>query len=208
MTLVAVDAVIDISRHVVVVEVVRVVATVAPGALEDGIVARIRVAGRAHIVGAAVTGWKLRVLRMVERGAGPGSRVVAVLARGREKLWLRGVARIGRVVVIRLVTTDTRRWQRCVVVIDVAIRALPRRHRVRSRQRERSVVVIERGVCPYGCVMADFAGRGESGRGVGRIVGAGVILLVARVTQNAVQGVVIVDVAVGAKPRRHQVGTG
>ncbi len=45
MALVAVDAVVDIPRHILVVEVGGVVATVTAGALEDGVVIGIDVAG-------------------------------------------------------------------------------------------------------------------------------------------------------------------
>ena len=40
---------------------------------------------------------------------------------------------------------------------------------------------------------------------MGRIVGASVVLLMARIAQRAVQGIVVVGVAIGAQPRRHRV---
>ena len=80
-----------------------------------------------------MTGGESRVLRMIERRPGPGGRVVAVLAGGREELLLRRMARIGGVIVVALVTADTRSWQGGVIVVDVAIRALAGRHYVRPR---------------------------------------------------------------------------
>jgi hypothetical protein len=74
-----------------------------------------------------------RVLRVIKRGAGPCGRVVAVLARRREELRLRFVARIRRVVVVGLMAADTRRRQSRVVVVDMTIGAHPRRYKVRAR---------------------------------------------------------------------------
>ena len=54
--------------------------------------------------------------------------------------------------------------------------------------------------------MTDFARSGESSRGVGGIIGTRVIFLMARITKRAVQGVIAIDVAVGAGTRRHHVG--
>ena len=53
--------------------------------------------------------------------------------------------------------------------------------------------------------MTDLAGRGESRRRMGWIVRAGVVFLVARVAQDAIQGIVVVDVAIATEPRRHSV---
>ena len=53
--------------------------------------------------------------------------------------------------------------------------------------------------------MADLARCGKSGALMRRVRGAGVILLMTRVTQRAVQRVVIVDVAVCADARWHRV---
>jgi hypothetical protein len=55
MTLVAVDAVVHISRHVLMTEVRRVVVSVATSALEHGVVIGIRMARRTDIVRVAVT---------------------------------------------------------------------------------------------------------------------------------------------------------
>jgi len=179
VTLVAVDAVVHIPVHVLVVEVSGVVASVAARALEYGVVAGINVAGGADAVGVAMVNRELRVLRMVERRARPSRGVVAVLAGGRKELRLGGVAWIGCVVVVSLMATDAREWQGGVVVIDMAVRAHTRRHHVRTSKRERSVVVIKRGVGPDDGVVAEFAGSRESGRRMRRIVCARVILLMA-----------------------------
>ncbi len=144
MTLITVNAVVHIPGHVLVLEVRRIVIPMASGALENGVIVRVRVACRANVVGIPVTRWERRVLRVVEGRSRPGRRVVAVLARGREELRLRRVSGIGCVVVIRLVAPDTRRRQRRVIVVHVAVGADARRNGVRSRQRKRGVVVIER----------------------------------------------------------------
>jgi len=72
-----------------VLKITRIVAAMAARALEDGIVVRVDMARRANVIGAAMVGWELRVLCVIERGAGPRRRVVAVLARGGEELRLR-----------------------------------------------------------------------------------------------------------------------
>ena len=154
MTLVAVDAVVDVARHMVVLEVVRIVSAVAARALEDGIVIGVRVARGANVVGVAMARWELCVLPVVERRACPGCRVVAILACLREELRLRFVTWIRRVVVIRCVASIAIRWQRRVVVVNVAIHAMPRRRQVGTGQGEGRVVVVERRVCPVNGVMA------------------------------------------------------
>jgi len=205
MTLITVNAVVDIPGHVVVLEIVRIIAAMAASALEDGIVVRVDMAGRAHVVRVTVVGRELGVLRVIERGSGPGRRVVAGLARCREKLRLRGVARVRGVVVVGLVTTNAGCRQRRVVVVDMAVAADPRRHGVRAGQRKWRVVVVEGRVGPDRRVVAQLARSGEAGRGVRRIVRAGIVFLVARVAQRAVQGIVVVHVTVGALPRRNRV---
>ncbi len=98
----------------------------------------------ADVVGVAVTCWELRVLRVIECRARPRSGVVAVLARGREELWLRRMARIRGVVVISLMTANASRRQSRVIPVHMAISALPRRRSMRSSQGEGRVVVVER----------------------------------------------------------------
>ena len=208
VTLITVDAVVDVSRNVVVVEVVRVIVAVASRALEYRVVIGIDVAGRAHTVGIAVTGRELRVLRVIERCTSPRGRVVAGLARSREELRLRRMSRTGRVVVIGLMAANARGRQRRVIVVDVAIGAYPRRNGVRARKGEGCVVVIERGIRPDGRVVAEFASCRESGSRMGRIGCARVVLLMTRIAERAVQRVIVIDVAVGAEARRHRVRTG
>lgn len=154
MTLVTVDAVVDIPRHVVVLEIIRVIAAMTSGALEDGVVVRIGVAGRAHIAGIAMAGREWRVLGVVKGGAAPGCGVVAVLAGCRKELRLCRVAGIRGVVVVRLVAPDAGRGQRRVIVVDVAVGTNARRHGVGAGKGEGRVVVIKRRVGPHRGVVA------------------------------------------------------
>lgn len=71
MALIAVDAVVDIPVHIVVVEVARVVVSVAARALKDRVVVRVDVAGRADVIRVTVAGREGRVLRVIEGSAGP-----------------------------------------------------------------------------------------------------------------------------------------
>ncbi len=208
MALVTVDAVVDVARHVLVAEVSGIIPAMAAGALEYGVVIRVDVAGCTNVIGIAVTGWKWRVLRVIERRIRPRARIVAVLTGSGEELRLRGVARVCAGVVIRLMTADAGGRQSRVVVVYVAVCAFARRHHVRSGQRERGVVVVERRIRPRHRVMAHGACCREAGRGVRGIIGRGVILLVARVAKGAIQRVVVVDVAIRALPRRHGVRSG
>ena len=184
MALVAINAVVHVPVYVRVPKVCCVVVAMASGALEDRIVIRIGVARGANAVGIAMGNGELGVIRVRECRASPGRRGVAGGARSREELRLRGMARIGGVVVVRLMAADAGRRQSSVVAVDVAQRTS--RRRVGSGQRKRGVVVIERGICPDGRVVAEFAGCREAGGCVGRIGRAGVILLVAGVAGRAV----------------------
>jgi hypothetical protein len=140
----------------------------------------------AYVVSASMAGWEWRVLGVIEGRSRPSSRCVTTLAGGREELRLRLVARVRGVVVIRLVAADTRDRQSRVVPVYVAVRALARRHRVRTRQRERRVGVVEGGVGPNCCVVAQLTRGRESRRSMGGVVSARVILLMAGVAQRAV----------------------
>ena len=90
----------------------------------------------------------------------------------------------------------------------MAIGAYPRRHGVLSDQCEARVVVIKRRIRPINRVVTRFARRGEAGRPVRRVGRPSVILLMARIAQRAVQGIVVIDVAIGTGPRRHRVRVG
>ena len=208
MALITINAVVDIPAYFFVVEIGRVIAAMATGALEDGVVVRINVARGAHVIRVTVIRRERRVLRVIERGPGPRRGVVAGRAGGWEELRLGFVARVRRVVVVRLMAANARDGQRRVIVVDVAVRANPWRHQVRARQGECGVVVVESRVCPNHRVMAQIALSGEACRRVPRIGGSEVVLLVARVAQHRVQRIVIVHMAVDALPRRHRVRSG
>jgi len=165
-------------------------------------------AGGAYVVSASMAGWEWRVLGVIECRSRPGSRGVASLARSREELGLRLVARVRGVVVIRLVAADTRDRQSRVVPVYVAVRALARRHRVRTRQRECRVGVVEGGVRPDCRVVTQLTRGRESRRSMGGVVSARVILLMARIAQRAVQRVIAVHMAIDALARRHRVRSG
>src|SRR5437899_10352371 len=160
----------------------------------------------ANAVGVAMVNRELLVLGVIERSTSPGGRGMASRTGSREELRLLCVAGIRGVVVIGLMAADTGRGQRGVVAVDVAVGACPGRHGVCSGQGERRVVVIERGICPDSSVMAEFAGRRESGRRVRRAVRTRVVLLVARIEQCAVKRIIAVDVAVDASTRRDRMG--
>jgi hypothetical protein len=208
MALVTIDAVVNVARDALMLEIVGIVTAVTTGALENRVVIRVDVAGRANVIGVAVTGWKWRVLRVIERRIRPRARVMAVLTGSGKELRLRGVARVCAGVVIRLMTADASCRQSRVVVVYVAVCAFARRHHVRSAQRECRVVVIKAGIRPGYRVMAHCAGCGKSGRCVGGIICRGVILLVAGVTRCASQVVVVVDVAIRALAGRYGVRSG
>jgi len=207
MALVTVDAVVNVISDSLVISVCLVL-QVAIGALEYGIVVRIGMAGRTDSVGIAVIDGELRVLGMIESSVQPTGGVVAGLAGGGEKLRLRHVPRIGGGVVVSLVAPDASGRQGRVIVVDVTVGALPRRDRVHPGQRERGVVVVEGRVGPQDGVVADFALLRESN---GDVIGSGGAVEVRQVARNAggaVQGVVVVRVAIGAEPRRNSVRSG
>ena len=82
---------------------------------------------------------------------------MAVLTGRGEELWLRGVSRIRRLVVIRLMATDACCRERRVIVVYVAIRALAWWNCMQAGQWERRVVVIERRIRPGNGVVTNFA---------------------------------------------------
>ena len=157
VTLITIDAVVDVSRHFVVMEIVCIIPPMAAGALEYRVIVRIRMTRRTHTVGVAMRCRELRVLRVVEASPRPSRRVVAVLARCREELRLRRMARVRSVVVIGLMTANALCRQCRVVVVDVTVGALPRWNCVRSRQRKRRLGVIKVRRLPRRGRMAQFA---------------------------------------------------
>ena len=205
MALIAVNAVVDIARHVIMLEIVWVVIPVASGALKHRIVIRVDMARRTHVVGIAMARRELRVLGVVEAGVRPTRCVVAVLARRWEKLLLRLVPRIRGVLIIRLMTAIAIRRQGGVVVVDVAIHTMPRWRLVRTGEWECGVVVVERRIRPIHRVMAKFTGRRKAGGRVRRIIRIGVVRLVARIAERAIQVVVVVLMAIRTLPRWNRV---
>ena len=93
-----------------------------------------------------------------------------------------------------------------VVVVDVAVGARARRDGMGTGQRKAGLRVIELAIGPLNGVMALFAGSREAGvrhrrRGFIEIV------LVARNARGVRDVVVVVDVAIDARPRRDGMGT-
>jgi len=83
--------------------------------------------------------------RVIELAAGPRGHVVTLLAGGRET---RVRNRSSRGIEVVLVATDARRTRDVVVVVDVAVRTLPRRHHVRTCQRESGFRMVKGRLLP------------------------------------------------------------
>ena len=143
---------------------------------------------------------------MIERSRLPGRSGVANLA-GLRKSRLH-VIRVSGALEVFQVTRNAGRTGQVVIVIDVAISALPRRHRVCSGQREIHQRVVERRRLPGHRGVALLASLGKVGRDVVRIRSSLEILQVARYAGGAGQVVVIVDVAIHALPGRHGMPSG
>ena len=104
--------------------------------------------------------------------------------------------------------SDAGRAGQVVIVIDVAIGAGARRDRVQAGEREPGGVVIKRGIQPGAGAMALVASLWEVRGDVIRIGRALIALEMAGHTLCTVQGVVIVNVAIGAGARRDCVQAG
>ena len=154
VTLIAVHAVVNVAADTSVIAV-GLCLRVAVGALENGVVARIGVAGGAHPSGVAVV---CREERVIERGACPRRSGVARVTSRWESSGL--VVRIRSRVVVRLMAANAGGRQRCVVIVYVATGA--RHSRVKPSEREGCVVVVERGRNPRCRVVAYVAGLRES----------------------------------------------
>lgn len=115
---------------------------------------------------------------------------------------------IGGSRVILLVTRVAQCTVQRVVAVDVAIRALPRRNDMRTGQREAGGGVIEFAIGPRDGVVAALACRWEFRSDVvHRCDCVVVVVLMATHAGGARQVVVVIDVAVGAQPRRNGVRT-
>ena len=113
-------------------EISCVIASMATGALEHRVVIRIGMARRAHVVCIAVAGRERCVLRVIKARVEPVRGAVTGLTSRREELRLRRVSRVCRVVVIRLMAANAGRRKCRVIIVDVTIGALPRRHSMRA----------------------------------------------------------------------------
>ena len=139
---------------------------------------------------------------MIELAVGPLHGVVALLAGGREsRMW----NRTERLVVVVLVAAHARRARDGVVVVDVAIGALPRWNCMRSRQRKSRLRVIKCRRLPCQSVVANLAGPRESTGNVARVGRVLEICQVAGNTSRARQVVIVVGMAIGTLTWRHGV---
>lgn len=198
VALVTVHAVVDVPTHIGMVEVGRVVISMASSALEDRIITRVGMAGSAHAIRISVIG---REVRVVERGPSPGR---CGVARGAGRGEAGGcMVRVRRPVVVRLMAAHASGWQRRVVIVHVAHHAGHGGGGVETGEREGRVVVIEGRACPVRRAVARIARRREAGGGVRRRVGVVVIRLVARDARRIGrrQAVIAVHVTSGARHR-------
>ncbi len=143
--------------------------------------------------------------RVIELAIGPLHGVVALLARGWEASMGHGA---GGLVVIVLVATDASGDGDAVIVVGVAIRALPRRYAVGTGERESGFRVIKLRGLPCRGVVASLTGLGES---AGDVIWVRCVLKILQVAGHASHGgqvVIVVDVTVGTLPRRHGVSAG
>ena len=190
MALVAIHAVVDISADISMVGV-GVSFGVAVRALKNAVVTCVGMAGGAYPVGIAVVYVEPGV---IENSAQPTGRGMAGGAGRGETSG--DVVRVIGSLVFGFVTAVAVGRKGCVVVVHVTVCAS--HARVRTSQRERCVVVIERGRGPGGRVVTDVALLREPDRNVIRI---GRTLEVFEVTPNASgagQVVVAVRMALGA----------
>lgn len=140
---------------------------------------------------------------MIERGVSPDVGIVADFAcSGESGGSVRGIVRADVVLLMARVAQGA--IQR-IVVVDMAVGALPRRRGVTPRQRETGTVVIEGGICPRSGVVALIACLRKAGSDVIGICSTLIVLQMTRDTGRGRQVVVVVDMAVGALPRRHGV---
>ena len=194
MTLITIDAVVDVTANALVL-LVRIGLRVAVGASKDCVIVRVRVAGRAHAIRTPVV---QREISVIEVRRDPRRRVVTGGAGCREA---RGhVVRISSSIVGGLMAGIAVGRQRGVVVVDVA--ACARNHHMGTRQGKRRVVVIEACRNPRRCAVAYLALLREPGTDVIRVRRTLEILEMAAHTGRASQVVVVIDMALRAFERR------
>ena len=120
----------------------------------------------------------------------------------------RDVIRVGCALEIGQMASHAGSAIQVVVVVDVAIGTLPRRYRVQASQGEPGAVVIECRIQPGRSAVARVASLREVPRHVIRVRCALEVGHMAGNTGRAIQGVVIIHVAVDTLPRRHRVHAG
>ena len=177
---------------------VRLVAAVAGRRQRTGVVIVGVAAGARHCRVRARQ--RERRVVVVERRRGPARGRVALRAVRRECGGVGRVRRIRGPVVVRLVAADAGCRQRTRVVI-VGVAAGARHCRVRARQWERCVVVVERRGCPACGVMALRAIRREARGHVVWIGRPGEVRLVAGIAGRRRIHVVVVGVALNTGQR-------
>ena len=144
---------------------------------------------------------------MIEFGIHPVDGVVAGFA-GQGQASRNMVDRLLGVVVVLLVAGNAGGLSQVVIIVDVAVGAGARRHGVGAGQREPSLGVIEIRWLPGAGRVAYFAGLREAALHVIRLLGVLEILQMASDARSLGQVVVVVDVAVGTRARRHGVRAG
>ena len=144
---------------------------------------------------------------VIEHGVGPEHSIVTGLAR-RGKSCRGVIHRTERVVVIGLVARNASGIGDGVVVVDMAVGALARRHGMRSGEREAGAVVIERSIQPSRSAVAGIAGLGKIRGNVIRVRCALIILQVACYADAAGQTVIVVNVAIRTLAGGHGVKSG
>ena len=179
--------------------VILLVARVAQGAIQRIIVVDVAVGAEPRRHGVR-SGQLEASAGVIECAVRPQDCVVAGFARRRE-CRCDVVHRRSCVVVVRLVARDASRAGQVVIVVNVAIGTSARRNRMRASQRESSGVVIERSIEPRAGAVALVASLREVRRDVVRVGRALVILQVTAYASSRIQGVVIVDVAIGTGTR-------
>ena len=152
-------------------------------------------------------GQRERRVVVVEHCVSPQDGVMADLALLRESH--RDVIWGGCALEVRLVAGNARGAGQVVIIVDVTVAALQRRHGVCTHQWEAGAGVIELAVRPQNRVVTIGAGGGDSRGQVGERADRVVIVSqMARYAGRIGEVVVVVDVAVGALQRRNGVASG